>query len=148
MSNWISESVKAKAGPVGAGESGSVGSRGAKGEVDVSWTLWFFVAAGGLILLYLLFRNQSHDQPRQETQKRNVFGMVDFGVLEGGQGDHFLAPEDHHHNGYDVVTLPIRYPARSGINITTLINQGFTALRKSAPQDADWMNAPPSEVDL
>jgi hypothetical protein len=37
-----------------------------------------------------------------------------------------------------------RYPAVSGGNISTVIHQGYDALRKQ-PNDPGWFNCPPSE---
>jgi hypothetical protein len=45
-----------------------------------------------------------------------------------------------------MVNMPHRYPNVSGGNLTVLINQGMTPLRKRAPADSKWIECPPAEV--
>jgi hypothetical protein len=45
-----------------------------------------------------------------------------------------------------LITLPHRYPNRSGNNITALIHHGMSPLSKRAPSDSKWIECPPSNV--
>lgn len=102
--------------------------------------------------LYWLTKHQGvSGQPRyQPDANKNVYeGWSDFPYgdeyLKGGQGDHFVPPS-HHLNA--VTLLPVRYPARSGHEISCIIHKGWTQLAVQRPQDSDWINAPVSEDDL
>lgn len=102
---------------------------------------------GGAIL-YLYGRNQSKEQPRFQTDwndQQVINTQWDWHRLTGGNGDRFVEPE--HHIG-STVTLPVRFPARSGHELSCIIHHGWSQLAKSRPQDSDWMYAPPSEDDL
>lgn len=99
-------------------------------------------------LVYLGSRNQSKEQPRFQTDWNDqevVNSQWDWHKLTGGNGDRFLEPQ---HHIASTVTLPVRFPARSGHEISCIIHKGWSQLAKSRPQDSDWMFAPPSEDDL
>jgi hypothetical protein len=114
-------------------------------EISAEDTTRICVFAGLGVLLYFLTRQMSHDQPRFGPSQ-NVNAEIDFTTYMGGpKSDHFVAPADHQ-NG--VITLPIRFPHRAGHEISCVIHEGWSAMSKSAPQDSDWMYAPPSEVSL
>ena len=107
----------------------------------------------GLILViglgYLFLRNQSQEQPEFQTDwsdQQIVNSDWDWHKLTGGNGDRFVEPE--HHIG-PTVTLPVRFPARSGHEISCIIHKGWSQNTLNKPQDADWMYFPPSEaIDL
>jgi hypothetical protein len=112
------------------------------------------LAAAGLALggVWWLTKAQGGtEQPRyQPDANKNVYeGFSDFPYggeyLQGGQGDHFVPPS--HHMG-STVLLPVRYPARSGHEISCIIHKGWDQLAKARPQDSDWMYSPVSEDDL
>lgn len=108
--------------------------------------LFGLVAVFGLF--YLFGRNLSKEQPRFQTDWNDqevANSHYDWHRLQGGTGDHFLEPE--YHLG-QTVTLPVRFPARSGHEISCIIHKGWSQVNKTKPQDADWMWAPPSEGDI
>jgi hypothetical protein len=47
----------------------------------------------------------------------------------------------------DQVTIPVVFPARSGHEITVLIENGLAPLWKPRPNLFTWMECPPSEAD-
>ena len=47
----------------------------------------------------------------------------------------------------DQTTMAVRYPARSGHEITVLIQHGLQPLWRPRPNLYTWMECPPSEVD-
>jgi hypothetical protein len=105
------------------------------------------VAIGLGLLGYLYFRQGmwSHGQPGWEPDG-TVIGEIDYTDLQnGGQGDHFVTPEQHIG---PVVYLPCRYPRHSGENLTCLIHQGFSSLTAPHFLDQSWAWQPPSEADL
>jgi hypothetical protein len=103
------------------------------------------VALGAGILLFFFTRTQSHDQPRYQVSA-NVIGEVDYTIHLGGPvSSRFVNPE-HHLNG--VTVLPIRFPHRVGHEITCVIHEGWSAMQRSAPQNADWMCDPPENEDI
>lgn len=83
---------------------------------------------------------QGKGQPRYEGQ---AGGSLIIDHLD--TGDHYFHP-NMCYPGQDQIFTPHRYPKVSGGNITTLIHQGFDAMRRQAPQDADWIEQPPADV--
>lgn len=98
------------------------------------------------LLLYLLTRQMSHDQPEYGPNQDINNGMTIYDDYMGGPAsDYFLAPARHIGS---TVNLPVRYPHRTGHELSCIIHEGWSAMSKSAPQDADWMTRPPSEESL
>lgn len=131
--------------PVTASANAGFSSKGGSESIKLG-VPHFIGAAIVLVLAYLFLRNSGTDTPARQDTEVKVIGMHDYsGMEQGGMGDHFLLPE--HHVG-STVTLPVRFPARSGHEISCLIDQGFSGIYASNPRDAAWMDAPPSEVQL
>lgn len=124
---------------------------GASGEAKLTAThklIITLVIAAVIILIYLYIQSGQHnsDQPRSQWDMNALAGvMYEKDLSYGGSGDHMLSAEEQ---DYPTVYLPLRYPGRTGHNVSTVIHHGFNAMMRPAPQDEDWMCNPPSEVDL
>jgi hypothetical protein len=111
------------------------------------------IAGGAAITVLIAYLGMRKVDTNGQTQPRYEGEAVMAG-LSGAMSvfDHLNEGDHYFHPGYCVdnqtqVFIPHRYPTISGGNITALIHNGFDAMRRQAPQDADWMNSPPgSEV--
>jgi hypothetical protein len=105
-------------------------------------------AAGVLLIAYfahLSVPEEGKTQPRYDYPGEIVMAGLSAEAMEViDTGDHYFHPNMCHAN-QGLIFLPHRYPTISGANITTLIHRGLTPLRRQAPQDADWIFAPPGE---
>lgn len=106
------------------------------------------IATGAAAALGLLFvawnESGDHGQPRYETDGNVNLGKVIDALDTGAHYFHPLMCVP----GQDVVFTQHKYPLQSGVNATVLINSGFDALRRPAPQDDDWRTRPPGEVQF
>lgn len=83
-------------------------------------------------------------QPRYEGEAA-LAGIGGAVITALDTGDHYFHP-NHCIPGQTQIFTAHRYPAISGGNITALIHNGFDAMRRRAPQDADWIEQPPGNV--
>lgn len=106
---------------------------------------------GGGVFAYLGYQKTdvSDQQPRYEGEAVTAGLAGAFKVFDHlNTGDHYFHP-GYCTDGQSLGFTPHRYPAVSGGNITALVHQGFDAMMRPAPQDADWFSQPPgSEVLL
>jgi hypothetical protein len=110
-----------------------------------------FIAIGAIVvfvLSYCAYQNSDDNgktQPRYDGELATAgqFGAMVIDSLD--TGDHYFHPNMLYPGQQQVFTAH-RYPVISGGNITALIHQGMDAMRRQAPQDADWIERPPGEV--
>jgi hypothetical protein len=103
----------------------------------------WLIGIGILLAGWLALRNGIFNTGTQQWQPDGeVVGMFDYGTV--------MSPVicEPMHNTGDVTYLPVRYPARCGENISTLIMHGFDPLWQNKPADFAWMQRPPSEVSI
>jgi hypothetical protein len=117
------------------------------------------IAAGAAVVALMFYVALTRTQakistPTNDTMYDKPFtGLNALSLVEGQQGD------NHHghwwrYPDYDMdynthaVKLPVRYPVKSGQNLTAIINRGWEPMMRPAPSDAAWMECPPSEVTL
>ncbi len=108
------------------------------------------IAVGATLVLligfvaYVEMDTGDKSQPRYEGALATA-GLSGVVIDQLDTGDHYFHP-NYCTRGQTQIFLPIRYPQVSGGNITALIHRGFDPMRRRAPQDADWLERPPSEV--
>lgn len=110
------------------------------------WTILAVGAAFVALAVYVGYnRTQNKGQPRYEsgTGVNVATGLSVVDQLD--TGNHYFHPA-YCVPGQTQIFTPHRYPSVSGGNISTLIHQGMDALRRQAPQDADWFERPPGDV--
>lgn len=105
--------------------------------------------AFSVVLFYMARGESDTGQPRYEgdsdTGIATGFNVIDTYIDRLDTGDHYFAPA-YCVPGQTQIFTAHRYPAVSGGNISALIHQGMSALRRPAPQDDDWRTRPPAEV--
>lgn len=105
--------------------------------------------AFSIVFFYMAHGESDTGQPRYEgdsdTGATTGFNVIDTYIDRLDTGDHYFPPA-YCVPGQTQIFTAHRYPSVSGGSISTLIHQGFDALRRPAPQDDDWRTQPPGEV--
>jgi hypothetical protein len=104
------------------------------------------VGLGALVVIGYAARIKTDTgQPRYESSLGADL-TTGFNVVDRlDTGDHYFHPS-YCVPGQTQIWTQHKYPTVSGGNVSTLIHQGMSALRRSAPQDDDWRTGPPAEV--
>lgn len=90
--------------------------------------------------------------PRFEDERPDPFQGLNAQVLmtlHSGSNQcegHEWRRHDFDPTNESLITLPVRYPARSGNNLSAIIHHGWSSVMRPAPDDGDWIERPPSEV--
>jgi len=108
----------------------------------VKLNAWLVVALAAVGLLWYI-AYQEVDKPTMPQTETSLTGFN--ASLDACTAHEFFRPETVTLN-QELVFTPHRYPNVTGGNISTLIHQGFSALRLPAPQDNKWITCPPGEV--
>lgn len=105
-------------------------------------------AAFILLLAYLGYSRSNAGQPRYESPGGSASTAGLFGVIDSlDTGSHYFHPA-YCVPGQTQIFTPHKYPDLCGGNISTLFHYGMDQLSRPAPQDNDWINYPPAEVQF
>ena len=102
------------------------------------------LALGGVVYFGKRLLPVGATQPMSEPRGVDIAGMYSD-IFPENFGEHFVHP--YKYSGPTIV-LPVKYPTRSGHNISTLIDHGMSPLYRPRPTNLDWINQPPSEVTV
>lgn len=102
------------------------------------------ISLASLILFIAWHQSGQPTQSRYELDSNPNLSKV-IPILD--TGEHYFHPA-YCIPGQNVVFTQHRYPSQSGINANVLMSRGLNAMTLPAPQDDDWRQRPPGEVDF
>ena len=97
---------------------------------------WIILGAAVAVLAYAVYDTSGDDFNSVEPQLIGLAAQIDAAPFTPNN----CIPTQ------GLVFARHSYPSVTGGNISSLIHHGWDAMRKSAPQDRMWFEAPPAEV--
>lgn len=135
---------------ISAGESVSTPAGGESVSVNVYGFIALALVIGVILLIWASYAGGGQmATPRYERIPEDVFEGINHILMVPGDLGDMSTNHEWKQPDYDTlqnVKMAVRYPARSGNNISAIIHKGWSPMMRPAAKDGDWIEKPPTNA--